>query len=52
MTDEKPTPSEIPAPEPAPTDAKASCLYPNSSRGVAEMLKRGFNNGVVLDPLG
>ena len=41
-----------PAPETAPTDAKASCLYPNSSRGVAEMLKRGFNNGVVLDPLG
>ena len=41
-----------PAPETAPTDAKASCLYPNSSRGVAEMMKRGFNNGVVLDPLG
>ena len=41
-----------PAPETAPTDAKASCLYPNSSRGVAEMTKRGFDNGVVLDPLG
>ena len=41
-----------PTPESAPTDAKASCLYPNSSRGVAEMPKRGFNNGIVLDALG
>jgi branched-chain amino acid aminotransferase len=41
-----------PTPESAPTDAKASCLYPNSSRGVAEMLERGFNNGVVLDGAG
>ncbi|MSP75641.1 MAG: branched-chain amino acid aminotransferase [Rhodospirillaceae bacterium] len=41
-----------PTPESAPTDAKASCLYPNSSRGVAEMLKRGFTNGIVLDALG
>ena len=41
-----------PTPESAPTDAKASCLYPNSSRGVAEMMKRGFNNGIVLDAIG
>ena len=41
-----------PTPESAPTDAKASCLYPNSSRGVAEMQKRGFTNGIVLDALG
>lgn len=41
-----------PTPESAPTDAKASCLYPNSARGVAEMLGRGFGNGVVLDALG
>jgi branched-chain amino acid aminotransferase len=41
-----------PTPESAPTDAKASCLYPNSARGVAEILERGFNNGVVLDALG
>lgn len=41
-----------PTPESAPTDAKASCLYPNSSRGVAEMLARGFQNGIVLDALG
>ena len=41
-----------PTPESAPTDAKATCLYPNSSRGAAEMLKRGFQNGIVLDALG
>ena len=41
-----------PTPESAPTMAKASCLYPNSSRGVAEILERGFNNGVVLDSAG
>ena len=41
-----------PTPVSAPTDAKASCLYPNSARGVAEMLERGFTNGVVLDALG
>ena len=28
-----------PTPESAPTAAKASCHYPNSSRGVAEMLE-------------
>lgn len=41
-----------PTPESAPTDAKASCLYPNSARGVAEMMGRGFNNGIVLDANG
>jgi branched-chain amino acid aminotransferase len=41
-----------PTPESAPTDAKASCLYPNSSRGAAEMQARGFHNGIVLDALG
>ncbi len=41
-----------PTPESAPTAAKASCLYPNSSRGVAEMLARSFQNGIVLDALG
>ena len=39
-------------PESAPTDAKASCHYPNSSRGAAEMQKRCFTNGIVLDMLG
>jgi len=41
-----------PTPESALTNAKASCLYPNSGRGVAEVLARGFQNGVVLDALG
>ncbi|MBV8187580.1 MAG: branched-chain amino acid aminotransferase [Alphaproteobacteria bacterium] len=41
-----------PTPESAPTAAKASCHYPNSSRGVAEMQARGFQNGIVLDALG
>jgi branched-chain amino acid aminotransferase len=41
-----------PAPDMAPTDAKASCLYPNSGRALADALKRGFGNAVVLDPLG
>jgi branched-chain amino acid aminotransferase len=41
-----------PTPESAPTDAKASCLYPNSSRGAAEMQARGFQNGIVLDAAG
>ena len=39
-------------PETAPTDAKASCHYPNSSRGSAEMQQRGFTNGIVLDLAG
>ncbi|HIC81115.1 MAG TPA: branched-chain amino acid aminotransferase [Kiloniellaceae bacterium] len=36
----------------APTDAKASCLYPNSARALREAGKRGFENAVVLDALG
>ena len=39
-----------PAPDMAPTDAKASCLYPNSARALMEAAKRGFDNAVVLDP--
>jgi branched-chain amino acid aminotransferase len=41
-----------PAPDQAPTDAKASCLYPNSARALAEALGKGFDNAVVLDPWG
>ena len=41
-----------PAPDMAPTDAKASCLYPNIARSVAEATKKGFDTGVVLDPDG
>ena len=36
----------------APTNAKASCLYPNSARALREAEERGFDNAVVLDRLG
>ena len=41
-----------PAPDQAPTDAKAACLYPNSARALAEALRRGYDNALVLDPSG
>jgi branched-chain amino acid aminotransferase len=41
-----------PSPEMAPTDAKAACHYPNSGRAIAEVAQRGFDNAVMLDPLG
>lgn len=41
-----------PARDMAPTDAKASCLYPNVARGVREVNANGFDVGVVLDPNG
>lgn len=41
-----------PASDMAPTEAKASCLYPNVARGVAEANERGFEAGVTLDPIG
>jgi branched-chain amino acid aminotransferase len=36
----------------APTDAKASALYANSTRVMREAMARGFDNGVVLDSAG
>ena len=33
----------------APTDAKASCLYPNSQRAIREASSRGFESAVMLD---
>ncbi|MGF1610038.1 MAG: branched-chain amino acid aminotransferase [Kiloniellales bacterium] len=36
----------------APTNAKASCLYPNSGRALGEAEEKGFENAVVLDGLG
>lgn len=33
----------------APTDAKASALYANSTRVLREAKERGFENGIVLD---
>lgn len=38
-----------PAPSMAPTLAKASCLYPNSGRALAEANAKGFDNAVMLD---
>lgn len=41
-----------PAPDTAPTSAKASCLYPQSGLALTEARQRGFDNAVMLDPLG
>ena len=41
-----------PSRDAAPTDAKASCLYPNVSLALAEARARGFDSAVVLDPNG
>jgi branched-chain amino acid aminotransferase len=41
-----------PAPETAPTLAKASCLYPNAGVALREIKARGFDNALLLDPLG
>jgi len=38
--------------ETAPTDAKAACHYPNSARAMREAKARGFDNAVMLDPMG
>ena len=41
-----------PMPEAAPVDAKASCLYPNMQRALAEAQRRGFDNAITFDPWG
>lgn len=41
-----------PLPDTAPTDAKASCLYPNAGRAIFEARGRGFDNAIMLDPIG
>lgn len=41
-----------PIPGTAPTEAKASCLYPNASLALREARQRGFENAILLDPLG
>lgn len=41
-----------PAPDMAPTDAKAACLYPNAGRALREAAKRGFETAVLRDPIG
>lgn len=41
-----------PSPEAAPTDAKASCLYPNVARALMEARQKGFGTAIVLDAMG
>ncbi|MFZ6801744.1 branched-chain amino acid aminotransferase [Undibacterium sp. Di24W] len=38
-----------PNPLMAPTDAKASCLYPNTTRALRDAKARGYDNAVVCD---
>ena len=45
-------PYRRPAADMAPTDAKASALYPNSSRAVRWAKEKGFENAVMSDPDG
>lgn len=63
IVQESPLPSQLgfsaclsrfrrPSRDAAPTDAKASCLYPNVARSVAEAKSKGFDTGIVLDPNG
>lgn len=46
------SPFRRPSLEYAPTDAKAACHYPNSARAMRDARARGFDNAVMLDPLG
>jgi branched-chain amino acid aminotransferase len=46
------SPFKRPAPETAPVDAKAGCLYPNNARAMFEARARGFDNCIVCDLLG
>jgi branched-chain amino acid aminotransferase len=41
-----------PAVDMATVNAKAACLYPNSARALAEAGAKGFDNALVLDPVG
>ncbi len=41
-----------PCPDAAPTDAKASCLYPNVARALREANEKGFDNAVMMDHIG
>jgi branched-chain amino acid aminotransferase len=46
------SPFRRPTIETAPVDAKAGCLYPNSSRALIEAGQRGFDNCLMNDMLG
>ena len=39
-----------PAPDMAPTEAKAACLYPNAARAIREANAKGFDTAIMLDP--
>ena len=44
--------SRRPSNEYAITSAKAACHYPNSGRAMREAADNGFDNAIMLDPLG
>lgn len=46
------SPYRRPARDMAPTDSKASCLYPNTQRALAEAARLGVDNAVILDANG
>ncbi len=41
-----------PARDMAPTEAKASCLYPNVARAIREAGQKGFDTAIMRDPSG
>ncbi|MBA4782757.1 MAG: branched-chain amino acid aminotransferase [Rhizobiales bacterium] len=41
-----------PAPDQAPVYAKAGCLYPMSGQAMRDAQAEGFENAIVLDPIG
>lgn len=41
-----------PLPGTAPTEAKAASLYPNAGLALREARERGFDNAIMLDPIG
>jgi branched-chain amino acid aminotransferase len=46
------SPYRRPAPDSAPLEAKAGCLYPNNALAMVEAATRGFDNCVLLDQAG
>jgi len=46
------TPFRKPAPDQAPTDAKAACLYPNGARANAYAAEQGYDQAVMCDAHG
>lgn len=45
-------PFRRPAPDMAPTDTKAACLYPNAGRALQYVRDRGYDNAIVFAPDG